>query len=142
MLFLQILHLLPWGRTPPTAAGTLSAGWGVWYPNEMANTWAIWLSYVDNSKKSSVFAMLQSAYPSPTASFSAIGPDMIYIILASIAENDSAMTNSFMTAYLANEKPNGGFPDPPYGYLLSYYSGLFITTAVIYINDVGTLLLG
>jgi len=120
---------LAWAREP--SSGTTSAGWLKWYPDKMANTWAACFNFIQPERRSAIYTALRQEYFNPEQAYTKIGPEMVYLALAALAQQDLQNSESYLRELLKHQDGNGGFQDVN-NYV--HVSGWFIATAALYLN--------
>lgn len=120
---------LAWARDPHN--GATSSGWLKWYPDKMANAWAVYFNFIQPERRSAIYTMLRQEYSNPEEAYTRLGPEMVYVALASAAQQDLQNAKSYMKELLKHQDENGGFLDAN---KYVHISGWFIATAALYLN--------
>jgi len=76
-------------------------------------------------------ARARQEYFNPEQAYTKIGPDMVYLALAALAQQDLQNSESYLRILLKHQDENGGFQDAN-NYV--HVSGWFIATAALYLN--------
>lgn len=120
---------LAWARDPQN--GVTSSGWSKWYPDKLANTWAVYFSFIQPERRAGIYTTLKQEFSDPESAYSNIGPEIIYLAMAALAQRDNRRAESYIKQVLKHQGKNGGFHDS-YGY--THLSGWFITAAGLYLT--------
>jgi len=127
-----------WAKDPHD--DTLSSGWNEWYPDKMANTWAIYFNFVGQEKRDTIYRALRQEFSKPKSTYSKVGPGIIYLAMAALVQRDTSAAVEYMMEALKYQDQDGGFRDS-YGY--TNLSGWFIIAAGLHLawNDLAGILL-
>lgn len=113
-----------WARDPRN--GVTSSGWIKWYPDKLANTWATYFSFIPPERKAVLYSALKAEFSDPASAYSTLGPEVVYLAVASLAQRDTPTADGYMREILKHQDQEGGFRDL-HGY--THISGWFITAA-------------
>jgi len=127
-----------WAKDPHD--DTLSSGWDEWYPDKMANTWAIYFNFVGQEKRNIIYRALRQEFSGPKSTYSKVGAGIVYLAMAALVQRDTSAAVEYVMEALEYQDQDGGFRDS-YGY--TNLSGWFIIAAGLHLawNDLAGIVL-
>ncbi len=129
-----------WERDPED--GALSTGWDEWYPDKMANTWAIYFDFIEPQRRDSIYRAVVQEFFNPKSAYSKLGPEIVYLAMAALAQDDTSKAKAYLDEMLKHQDKDGGFRDISDRCKYVHMSGWFIVTAGLHLasNQVGGLI--
>jgi len=127
-----------WAKDPHD--GTVSSGWDKWYPDKMANTWAIYFNFIGQEKRDIIYRALRREFSEPKSAYSELRSGVIQLAIAALVQRDTSQAVNYLKEALKHQDQDGGFPDP---YEYTHLSGWFIVAAGLYLdwNDLAGIVL-
>jgi len=118
-----------WAKDPHD--DTLSSGWDKWYPDKMANTWAIYFNFIGQEKRDIIYEVLRQEFSEPKSAYSELRTGVIQLAIAALVQRDTSRAADYIKEALKHQDKDGGFPDP---YEYTHLSGWFIVAAGLYLD--------
>jgi len=127
-----------WAKDPHD--DTVSSGWDKWYPDKMANTWAIYFNFIGQEKRDIIYGALRQEFSEPKYAYSELRTGVIQLAIAALVQRDTPQAVDYIKEALKHQDKDGGFPDP---YEYTHLSGWFIVAAGLYLdwNDLAGIVL-